>query len=90
MRDLAAVKRIAIHVEDFSPVECHRDFLTADFDLFVIPHADWPQVPVFGSDAVIKGAVILGGQQRVIFMLFVVAVGIQDLDLESVACGLPA
>ena len=70
VRDLAAVKGVAVHVENLRAVERDLDLLAAHFDLLVVPSANRAQVAVLGADAMIERAVVLIGKERVILLVF--------------------
>ena len=88
MLDLAAIERVDVDVEDLRAVEHDLDLLTVDIDLLEIPLARRPKVAMLGGDAVVEAAVILVRLQAWLArrrQLFVVAIAVDDLELEAVA-----
>lgn len=61
MLDLAAVEGIDVDIQYLRAVKSHFDLLAADFDLLEVPFADWSQITVLGTDAVVQRTVILIG-----------------------------
>ena len=84
MLDLAAVELIDVDVENLSTVERDFDRLPADFHFLVIPLTNRAQIAMLGSDAMIEGAMVLKRLERCVWMLCIVPVAIDDLQLNSI------
>ena len=82
--DLAAIELIDVDVENLGAVQRNLDRLALDFNLFVVPLANWAKVSVLGTNTMVEGAVILKGFQRCVWMFCIVTVAIDDLNLKAI------
>ena len=82
--DLAAIELIDVDVENLGAVQRNFDRLSLDFNLFVVPLANWAKISMLGTNTMVEGAVILKGFQRCVRMFCIVTVAIDDLNLKAI------